>query len=117
MQDASSSATAVHFSTLAAGPSSEVDETNNEENEGLVSSKRHTRTADGSLPDDFFDRFRETPTCTQKVESEPLPASFLDGALESKSAWLDTADIASNYLESPPGSILLLVSVALASNV
>jgi hypothetical protein len=117
MQDASSSATATdNFSTLAAGPSIEVDQTNNEENESLVSNKRHTRTADGSLPDDFFDRFSKTPKHTQEVELEPLPASFLDSALESKSAW-HTADTASNDLESPLCSILLSVSVVLAGNV
>jgi hypothetical protein len=106
----------VDFSTFAAGPSAEVDQKKNKEKESLVSNKRHTRTVDGSLPDDFFDRFSETPKCTQEVELEPLPASFLDGALESKSAWPHTADIASNDLESPLGSILLSVSVALAGN-
>ena len=114
MQDASSSATTVdNFSTLAVGPFIEVDQTNND----LVSNKRHTRTADGSLPDDFFDRFNEKPEHTHEVELEPLPASFLDGALESKSAWPHTAKIASNDLELPLGSTLVLVSVALARNV
>ena len=118
MQDASSSATTVdNFSTLAVGPFIEVDQTNNEENESLVSNKRHTRTADGSLPDNFFDRFNEKPEHTHEVELEPLPASFLDGALESMSAWLDTANIARNDLELPLSSSPLLVSVALAGNV
>ena len=118
MQDASSSTTAVNnFSTLAVGPSIKVDQTNNEENGGLVSNKRHTRTADGSVPDDFFDRFSEKPRHAPEVKLEPLPASFLDGALESKSAWPHTAEIASTDLESLPGSILLSVSVASARNV
>jgi hypothetical protein len=94
-----------------------VDQTNNEENESLVSNKRHTREADCSLSDDFFDRFNNKSKRTREVELDPLPASFLNGALELKSAWPHTADIASNGLELPLGSILLLVSVALARNV
>ena len=118
MQDASSSSTTVnHFSTLAVGPSIKMDQTNNEETEGLVSSKRHTRKSDGSLPDDFFDRFNKKPKRTHEVELEPLPALFLSGALELKSAWPDTANITRNDLELPLASIPLLVSVALAGNV
>ena len=82
-----------------------------------MSNKRHTRTADDSLPDDFFNRFSETPKCTQEVELKPLPASFLDSALESKSVLLHTADIVNNDLESPLCSILLSASVILAGNV
>ena len=82
-----------------------------------MSNKHHTITADGSVPDDSFNRFSEKPKRTQEVELEPLPESFLDGALKSKSAWPRTAELASNDLESPLGSILLTVSVALAGNV
>jgi hypothetical protein len=108
VQDASSAAAVSNFSNVAV--SSTVVGQNS--NEGHVSDRRHTRIADGSLPDDFFDRFSEIAEGTLAVDLEPLPASFLDVAFVSKSALFHIADSASNELESPSAPLLLSVSVA-----
>ena len=75
-----------------------------------MSDGRCTRISDGILLDDFFDNFSEYPGDCPMVELEPLPPAFLDADLLSKCAYPHTLDIASNELEPPPASLLLLVS-------
>ena len=92
MKDAGYSATAAdNFSNLVASGSTLVDQNSSK---GLASNgNENTKGAE--------------------VESEQISALLLDLTDASKFAKPHTHGIASNELESPPGSLLLLVSVAL----